>query len=318
MNRSLRAIALLLCAACVLESCSVYRKARQARRTDAARRADTSTATNRQGVPARVQQVGSDDTSYAGVDGIDDTAGTDADTVETSLFDTANLAAASPALLLAHGKRQPLSSLTGKLRVAYEAGKEDQEFSATIRLRRDSAIWISATAAGGLVPVARALLTPDTVLFVNYLQREAFHGGVGALSAVLPIPVSFNEVQAFLLGEAMSPALPITGAGVAEGSGDLYLETGDKGGVTGLRSYYRAADTVLTGEDFFYIGGAWAGQIRYDDYELTQAIVFPLRRTLEMQTPNGTQRVTARFTDKPRVNVPLDFSFSIPSNYTLK
>ena len=59
-------------------------------------------------------------------------------------------------------------TFAGKARMHYEAGDQKQDFTANIRVQKDNVIWVSATALGGIVQVARSrpqplasLITPD-------------------------------------------------------------------------------------------------------------------------------------------------------------
>ena len=85
----------------------------------------------------------------------------------------------------------------GKMQVEMKGQKQTANIS--LRIRRDSVIWLT----GGLVGIegVRALLTPDSVIVVMPLQREYFAGGYRFLSQKIGVPVTFLQLQALLLGD---------------------------------------------------------------------------------------------------------------------
>lgn len=85
----------------------------------------------------------------------------------------------------------------GKLQINMDG--RQQAANMNLRIRRDSAIWLSGSLVG--VEGVRALLTPDSVRVVMPLQREYFVGGYEYLSKLLGVPVTFQQVQAVLLGD---------------------------------------------------------------------------------------------------------------------
>ena len=82
-------------------------------------------------------------------------------------------------------------------------------FSGTLRMRRDSTIWISASALMGIENL-RALITQDSVILINRMDQtylaetlvETCHG------ASLP-PMTLHEFQAMLLGNGTSDAVVV-------------------------------------------------------------------------------------------------------------
>lgn len=79
---------------------------------------------------------------------------------------------------------------------------DDKSFplSSTIRMQKDSIIWISATAMLGIEAV-RLVITPDSFKMVNRLNSSYILSDVDSLSSRFGIPFSFNELQNRLLGD---------------------------------------------------------------------------------------------------------------------
>lgn len=68
-----------------------------------------------------------------------------------------------------------------------------------MRIRRDSAIWVSLSPAAGL-EVARAILTHDSLRFLSRLQGTYYSGPSSKLNQLLMTNVDYNVLEALLLG----------------------------------------------------------------------------------------------------------------------
>ena len=91
-------------------------------------------------------------------------------------------------------------SAKGKAQVTMKGNK--QNVNLALRMRRDSIIWVS----GGLLGVegVRAVLTRDSVRVLNKLDKTYLSKGYDYLSKLLNVPVSFDQMQALLLGDYLS------------------------------------------------------------------------------------------------------------------
>ncbi len=73
------------------------------------------------------------------------------------------------------------------------------DLKANIRIKQDSAIWVSISAGIG-IEVARIMLTHDSVLFINRLEKTFFAGNYGFVDDMINAKVDFDIVQALLTG----------------------------------------------------------------------------------------------------------------------
>jgi hypothetical protein len=69
-----------------------------------------------------------------------------------------------------------------------------------IRIRRDSVIWCSINAIGG-IEVARIFLTPDSVKIIERISDQYLEGDYSLLKNELGIQLSFNDIQGILLNQ---------------------------------------------------------------------------------------------------------------------
>ena len=83
-----------------------------------------------------------------------------------------------------------------RLDVTVDADGQRESFKASVRMARDSAIWMSISPALG-VEVARIMLEPDTVLFVSKIPGNKFYyaGNYDALGEWADTPLAFEDLQ---------------------------------------------------------------------------------------------------------------------------
>lgn len=75
-------------------------------------------------------------------------------------------------------------------------------FNATVRSRKDSALWISFSLLG--IEGARILATKDTVRFLDRVNSKYFVGDYAFLSELLNTEIDFEMLQAILIGNPVS------------------------------------------------------------------------------------------------------------------
>lgn len=95
----------------------------------------------------------------------------------------------------------PIQWFGAKVSVDSDINNQTNSFSANLRIKKDSAIWISISPALG-IEVARAIITPDSLKFINRINGTYFKGDFKYLNELLQIEVNFKMIQAILLGNA--------------------------------------------------------------------------------------------------------------------
>ena len=91
---------------------------------------------------------------------------------------------------------------SGKAAVKIFNDGKKTPFKANIRIRKDSAIWISVTPAFG-IEVARVLVTQDTVKVLNRLERNYFIGDYEYINKRFNVELDFELMQSILIGNAI-------------------------------------------------------------------------------------------------------------------
>ena len=89
--------------------------------------------------------------------------------------------------------------LKGQAKFLSEGKEQTAKFN--VRLVPDSAIWISLSSMN--YEGIRMLLTPDSLRFINRLDKNYYLGDYGWFEKILGIQVDFQEVQSILLGHTI-------------------------------------------------------------------------------------------------------------------
>lgn len=203
--------------------------------------------------------------------------------------------------------------LNGRGKVHFKQKNTDQAANFNLRVRRDSAIWLSGSLLG--IEGVRALLTPDSVRVVNRLQKSYFAGDYAYLSQLLNVPVSYQQMQAILLGDyqtAPQGALPIVktegdNQAVTYPQAPLLLEqlvSLSTGRLQQLKVSESAAQRSLT--------------VGYADFQKPSGADLPFAFTTNVLGQQGGSESTSATLNYQKVEVGsghLDFPFSIPKGY---
>ncbi len=110
---------------------------------------------------------------------------------------TTDSSAAYYARLLAGEFRFETFSAKLKLQVKTEASGQS-DYTATLRMKADSAIWISAGQMG--IEGIRVFITPDSVRIWDKLEKKYYSRDFSVFNELLGLPVDFNTLQDVLAG----------------------------------------------------------------------------------------------------------------------
>jgi hypothetical protein len=89
--------------------------------------------------------------------------------------------------------------LNTKTRIQYKDDERNVSTSANIRIKKDSIIWMSLTPFLG-IEVARALITRDSLVLMNRLNREYMVYNFEKLSEKFQFDINYHLIQSLILG----------------------------------------------------------------------------------------------------------------------
>jgi len=86
------------------------------------------------------------------------------------------------------------NTVLAKIKVKYITAKKKQNITAKLRLQKDSIIWISLTAIGG-IPVAKMIITPQHIRYYEKLNKTYFDGNFSLLNHWLKANLTFKKLK---------------------------------------------------------------------------------------------------------------------------
>jgi len=95
------------------------------------------------------------------------------------------------------------NNISSKFSASYTLGSKTTSFKGTIRIKKDSMIWLSIAPALG-IELFRVQLTPDSVKFLNRLESSYFAGSFNYLNQLVNANINYQILQSVLLGNDFS------------------------------------------------------------------------------------------------------------------
>jgi len=179
-----------------------------------------------------------------------------------------------------------------------------------IRIKKDEKIWFSVTALGGALEAARGVITPDSLLLMNRLQKTILRMPISYIHDYTNKQINFGWLQSILTGNTIKDLM-------TEKS-DLTQENGVwvlSGTAQGLA--YRALFNTLLKSTELTLNDAQAAQglkVIYDKYTPVNNGLFPSALKINSAVGNKKINIAVDFV-KIDANVALEFPFSVPKNY---
>ncbi len=220
---------------------------------------------------------------------------------------------AGPALEPLLNNSIAFNTFKGKAKMNYSGGGMNQEFTANIRMARDSVIWIHITAGMGLVNVARIFITPDSFRLVNYLDKTGIQLHISEANQMLPAQVDFKTLQSFIIGEVLqTPYQRVAGT---RDMGDMWAMD-IQGLNTNQQVNYNKTDSTIHNLQVLSTNGGFAGVIQFDNYTQVSSRKFALNRAININSNNELHHLDMVF-NNASFDEALDFPFTIPDSYSL-
>jgi hypothetical protein len=89
-----------------------------------------------------------------------------------------------------------------RINCQFSSNQSKSSFRINLKAKRDEKILVSISKLN--IPVGRVLLTPDSVIYVNYIDHNYFMDDYSFISDFLNMDVDFNTVQSIISNDAFS------------------------------------------------------------------------------------------------------------------
>lgn len=193
----------------------------------------------------------------------------------------------------------------GKMKVKLlEGDQKIPTINLDIKMRKDSAIWISASPAIGIkLEVARALITPGRIQVMDKFNKNYYDEGFSYLQDYIDYPFDFQTLQAMLFGSITAP----TQFDKTSIAGDQYrLDSEDY-------------TLFLDGMDFSIVKMILEDQnrsfiVNFDEYEPFKDQLFAYKRDYLLKADSSNYLINVQFS-KIKTEGPFTLPFKVSSKY---
>ena len=209
--------------------------------------------------------------------------------------------------------RVQFQTFTAKIDVDYRGGDgKKYDLNANIRMYKDSAIWVSATATLLGIEVMRAFITKDSIKLLNKPDKLYTARSVNYLQEVTALPMDLTILQNLLVG---NPVFLDSNNVVS------YSATSNTVSLLSLGKVFKHLLTLGSGDGSLLhskLDDADASRNRtadltYNEYESKKGQLFSTERRIIVAEKT---RLDIKLNFKQyEFNVPVSFPFSVPKNY---
>jgi len=215
---------------------------------------------------------------------------------------------------LVHQNIIPFNTFSAKVKVQYEdkSGKQP-DVNAFIRMQKDSVIWISIAATFLNIEGYRALITPDSIIVLNKLEKTIELHPFSYIASIASIPLTFDALQRLVAGNILFNQDSITSVNRSPD----FIQISTTGNRRSSNIFYTIVTNLLAKQNFHFSqpGDSFSAELLYEDYEKTPWNYFSTTRSIYV--PEKQQRILMTF-KQYEFNNELSLPFNRPSSYTIK
>jgi len=205
------------------------------------------------------------------------------------------------------------STIKASLSIKYKGKSDLPSLNGSIRMIKDSVIWISLSKLG--FPIAKLMITPNEVRFYEKVSKTFFEGNYTIISDLLGTDFNFEMVQNVFLGEPLFNLYSKKyKSSIRENS--YKLEPKSENPLLGILFFIDPITFKLNREEFKYVDKGQNLMILYKDFNKIDESLFPKGFFIEASDKKNKTIIDVNYR-----NVLFDsemrFPFQIPRGYKL-
>ena len=206
----------------------------------------------------------------------------------------------------ANDKSPDWLSLKGKINL--EKDGQQIKFSADIRIRKDSAIWMSVRGPFG-IELFRAVLSPDSIFYMNISKSTFCKQSISYLHQQIKTEISFQQIQEIFFG---TPSIKKAKYSFLESEKGYIISAEDK--TKGTISFNVDKENFRIIEGNYFKNKDEYFKFNLTDYALTETnFIIPKNLLLDVR---ASDKFLAELNySKITANKELKMNFSIPKRY---
>ncbi len=201
------------------------------------------------------------------------------------------------------------NTFSGKARTKLDISGSSNDVTLNIRISRDQKIWVSVTAIAG-IEVARAQITPDSVMVINRLQSLYIRQPFAYITKFAGSQVNYKTIESLLVGNVI-PGLLNEQTILQPANGGLIL-TGDLQGL--MYKLITGADMKASQTNLNNPNAGQSLQVMNGAFMRVGNQTVPSQIDITSMVKDKKIQVNLHYT-KIEFDKPLDFPFSIPARY---
>jgi len=207
-------------------------------------------------------------------------------------------------------QRIDFTTFAAKIKIDYEGNDESDQFTAYLRIQKDSLIWVSLCGPLG-IEGARMMIDKKHVKLMNMLKKTVQYRNISYLQEITHVPLDFYGLQDMLIGNPVFIDSNIVSYR-STGSELLVLMVGDffKNLLTLNSNNFQMLHSKLDDTD---PSRNRTCDITYDDYEKVNGFYFSTTRKISI-AEQAKLDIGLQF-KKYSFGEPQTFPFFIPKNY---
>jgi hypothetical protein len=203
--------------------------------------------------------------------------------------------------------------LQGKAKLSLTHNNKMREVRATVRIRKDSVIWMVFSVVG--VQGGKALIDQDSITIVNSVDKEYYVFEYEELSRRYNFPINYSVIQAAMIGNLL---LPQSDKDEVKEDNSHHLLQQHLGSIL-IDSKINAASHKIEQVAMTEEGSTNVFQLLYSNFQPLESKYFPYNGKIDLayKTPAGPLNTTIIF-EYSKVEVgdkELKFPFNIPKKY---
>jgi hypothetical protein len=207
-------------------------------------------------------------------------------------------------------KQTNFNTFSGRAKTKLNIDGKSNDVTLNVRIQHGKKIWVSITALLG-IEVARALITPDSILVINRLQSVYFKKPFSFIHSYAGKQANYQTVESLLVGNAIAELL----------NENSKVETAANGNTTINGSLQSLVYNLLVGPDMKVTKTSFANSVARQSLQVTNSQfvqadnrIIPSQINITSNVQNKSIQAELQYnrTEFDRV---LEYPFSIPGGF---
>ena len=207
--------------------------------------------------------------------------------------------------------------LNTKTKIQYKDADNSLSASATIRIKKDSIIWMSLSPALG-IEAARAMITQDSMVLMNRLHKEYTVYDFQLLSEKFHFDIDYQLIQSMILGNL--PLKTDSSSNEVISSKQFYIVK-QRNGDYAIDSYISRELMKLQKVEMMEVPTRNSITLEYENFKPLAAFSIPFNSFISLNYEQGSELKSTEINIKhgrAELASALRFPFVIPSRYERK